>query len=393
MPKTLTKYNYIIIVTIPCYKTMSKRLFLVFVLVLTVGFFTRAFAFAQEVPVSMQSQSISRAEAVALLLNADPLLLERVRWFASHMPPLSLFSDVDQKQWYAPYLETAFEEGLVEGTTDGLFHPEDTLKEEEAIALVSHYKKTMAETATSYVTISTSQGNRLNKIVSEAGANNIKMPFPVRPGQNISRQNFFDMIASAGVQNPQAIVIAVIPVTTQFVATSQPIQPVTNQPVITNNPSTDDPNAAANASAKAFAISMPSLAIKDLTISHPTDLTHDGLLAPLQAGVGHLFSYPGQGGKILIYGHSSSYPWDVSQFTKIFRQINKLAVGDKVYITYNGTLYTYQVTFKQTVPAADTSTYQQEGKEELILYTCWPPDSIKQRYLVHADLVTTVAVK
>jgi LPXTG-site transpeptidase (sortase) family protein len=62
-------------------------------------------------------------------------------------------------------------------------------------------------------------------------------------------------------------------------------------------------------------------------------------------------------------------------------------------VNYHGTVYTYQVTLKQTVPANDTSAYNQEGKEELILYTCWPPDSIKQRYLVHADLVETLAAK
>lgn len=377
---------------------MSKRLLFVTVLVLTVGFFTSAFAFAQEASQPQLSRpTLSRAEAVALLLNADNGSIDRVRWFAGHMPPLPLFSDVDQTQWYAPYLEAAFENGLIEGNADLLFRPDSPLNQEEAITLAMRYKKIAGPDTGVYLTIPTAQGNRLNKIISEAQANNIALPFPVRPEQPVTEAVFHDMIASAGVQNPEMLTIANIPVTTQFrmVASADPVsQPV--NPVNAGNPLTADllsPPVTDNAANTYFAISMPALGVNDLVITHPTDLSHNGLLAPLKTGVGHLFSYPGQGGKILVYGHSSSYPWDVSEYAKIFRQINKLAIGDKVYVNYHGTLYTYQVTHKQTVNANDTNAYAQEGKEELILYTCWPPDSVKQRYLVHADLVEVVAQK
>jgi sortase A len=105
-----------------------------------------------------------------------------------------------------------------------------------------------------------------------------------------------------------------------------------------------------------------------------------------------LFSLPGTNGKILVYGHSSSYAWDKSNFTKIFRTVNQLKAGDKVYITYSGKQYTYEVTFQEQVNPADTSRYSGAG-EELLLYTCWPPDSIKTRLLVHAKPVGTVAQK
>jgi LPXTG-site transpeptidase (sortase) family protein len=117
-------------------------------------------------------------------------------------------------------------------------------------------------------------------------------------------------------------------------------------------------------------------------------------MEPLQNGVGHLFSTPGGGGKVLIYGHSSGYPWDKSQYTKIFRKINELQTGDKVYVTYDGKLNVYEVTYEESVPASDTSRYNDDGKgEELILYTCWPPDSISQRYLVHAVPVQKIALR
>src|SRR5690606_16519551 len=88
---------------------------------------------------------------------------------------------------------------------------------------------------------------------------------------------------------------------------------------------------------KQFTISIPKAGIENLTVTHPDGpLSSDGILAPLQNGVGHLFSYPGGGGKIMVYGHSSGYPWDVSEYTKIFRKINELNPGDKIYIDYAG---------------------------------------------------------
>lgn len=179
---------------------------------------------------------------------------------------------------------------------------------------------------------------------------------------------------------------------------SQPV--VSNQPTYVPNPPGSQPVSSdddfddfnpgdypspADPNDGYFAIAIPSLGITDLRISHPTDVTtQNGLLAPLQNGVGHLFSYPGNGGTVLVYGHSSSYSWDVSEYTKIFRQINKLKPGDRVYIAYGGETHEYEVTHSQTVDASDMSAYQENNGEKLILYTCWPPDSVSQRYLVHA---------
>ncbi len=151
-------------------------------------------------------------------------------------------------------------------------------------------------------------------------------------------------------------------------------------------PSVHGTSLAQYVSAKPFAITMPTLGITDLGIEHPADASDaTSLLAPLQRGVGHLFAYPGEGSTVLVYGHSSNYPWDVSGFAKIFRGINKLKVGEQVYVTYGGTFIVYQVTGHQTIPAGDLASVSASGDgEELVLYTCWPPDQVTQRYLVRA---------
>jgi LPXTG-site transpeptidase (sortase) family protein len=419
---------------------MKQRLLLLALSTVLLASTSTAFA-------STQTTGVTRAGAVALLLNSDASDLARVRWYATHMPPMPLFKDVDQTQWYAPYVEVAFEQGLVTGNASATFRPGAALTQSEAITLMTRFKQIETPSAGVFLSLSPIKANPLVATASQAANLGIRVPANIDANAPVSKDDLFAMMQSTGVANPSQIQIAMIPVRmplplnvidTTMVAMNDPapaqpqpthtttLKPITQNtstfhapqyvaPIVYHAPQNPTPKPPSTflaqvvppahatqtasiadepyASTKPFAITMPSLGIKDLSINHPTDLSHDGLLVPLKVGVGHLFSYPGQGGTILIFGHSSSYPWDVSQYTKIFRQINKLQVGDKIYITYQKTLFVYQVTYKVTVPSNDMTAYAQQGHEELILYTCWPPDSIKQRYLVHASPVQVIALK
>lgn len=364
-------------------------------------------AVAQGVP-----PPITRAGAVALLVQADPALKMRAEWYDRHMPPISLFYDVDQGLWYAPYIEAAFEAGIVTGTDENReFRPGDLLKSEEAIAFVNRAKAHRDPAAAAGI-VAGLQGNWVDQTIATARAYGVALPAQIRLGEPVTRDELHAMYGSIGLPNtaqialtirvtPPPVVAVVPPPPAVTPPAARPVTPPAARPVVPPaRPVTPPPSTPPStgtrpqyASSKFFSVTIPAAGIKDLTITHPANATtSQGLLAPLQAGVGHLFSYPGKGGKILVYGHSSSYPWDVSGFTKIFRQINTLNAGDKIYVTYNGKMYVYQVTHETVVPATDTSAYRGGGGEELILYTCWPPDDIKQRYLVHAKPVETVAL-
>lgn len=364
------------------------------------------------------NSTITRAGAVAVIISANASNMPRVRFLAAHMPPLALFRDVDQTHWYAPYIEVAFEQGIVTGNADGLFRPNDPLTQADAVALsIREHEATYGNDGVFLTIASGESQDATQRFLAQANYDEIRLPSTFIASAPITRGDLFPMLQSAGINHPEHTEVAYIPVgsdpasrnsTTATTANSNPntnhvLRAVTNQPryvaptapILANVTSTyaqTQPSVIAQAVqpvSSQFSISMPSLGIDSLAISHPSDYSHDGLLVPLRTGVGQLFSYPGQGGKILIYGHSSGYPWDVSQYTKVFRQINRLQVGDIVTINYNGTAYSYRVTVKKTVPASDNSAYAQAGKEELVLYTCWPPDSIKERYLVFAEPVTT----
>jgi len=338
---------------------------------------------------------LNRAEALKVILNLDGASQTRVTWYRQHMPQLALFTDVDQSAWYAPYVETAFEKGMVTGYSDGSLRPGQLLRVEEAVTLlmrsIGDDKKTTGEPADLSLYMENRSGEWFTSAINAAIRRNLIMHYGrLRLGTAITRGQFFDMAYRLHVLRTSNAAAFTGDEPAQVSAPPPPVTLLQNPPTRTLTT-----NTVPYASEKYFAVAMPTLGVSDLTITHPQDpFSKDGILAPLQYGVGHLFSYPGAGGKIMVYGHSSGYPWDVSQFTKVFRQINKLNVGDRVYVTYAGTLYTYEVSYKETVDATNTSAVNDNGSgEELILYTCWPPDSISQRYLVHALPVGAVALR
>lgn len=352
---------------------------------------------------------LNRAEAVKVIVQANTALQKQVEIYKNNMPPLPLFADVLQNYWYAPHVEAAFASGIVQGYPDGTFRGSRLLSIEEAVTLLI---RSTGETQGSQTTallsanISNASNTWFTPYINTAIQRNLVMPQQtLRLGQAITRGQFFDMvyrqmfIASTG--QTAFTETAPVPVTTQPITAvnlsvnSQPSGVAIRAPQPQAQPTTVSLVNNPNASEKYFAISMPSLGITDLSIIHPQDpFSSKGLLDPLKNGVGHLFSYPGGGGKVMIYGHSSGYPWDVSKYTKIFRRVNELNIGDKIYVTHEGKLHTYEVSYEQTIDAKDTSPFSDSGTgEELILYTCWPPDSIAQRYLVHAKKIEEVALR
>lgn len=339
------------------------------------------------------SDPVNRAEALKIILLAQNKYALEVKKVKSSMPPLSLFPDVSQAQWYAPYIEVGFRNGLIKGYLDGRFWPQGGVKVAEAAAMVTRsYKET-----TDTVAFRTSEDlpNEQNQWYSAPvstllGRNAVMAGSRLSAGNYMTRGQLFDMVYRMRQVHLQRVAS---------------FQGAGSVPVFSVSGGTPSPTAASvvsqtNSSAqfaskKPFAISIPSIGIVDLTITHPEDpYTQNGVLDPLQQGVGHLFAYPGNGSKIMIYGHSSGYPWDLSKFTKIFRTINEVNVGTQIFVTYEGKLHVYQVTEKKTIPANDKMAFEPDEKgEQLVLYTCWPPDSISQRYLVFAMPVETIALK
>lgn len=347
-------------------------------------------------------EPITRGEAIKIMLDMREETRAQVERRRGGLSRLPLFLDVPPDDPIAPYAETAFVLRITSGFSDRTLRPSDAIPAEEAIALLMRAHRQGGE-------LSDGDSEWYAQFVRAALRKNlIGDPRSMRVGQAITRGRFFDMayrigvlirdnldtfpwpVANAGpMRNERGPGAGAAAGASRHVAA----RPAENGRVVVASPANDQGTINGFRSSRDFAITIPSLGILDLAIAHPDDTqSKEGLLAPLRDGVGHLFSYPGRGGKIMIYGHSSGYAWDVSQYTKIFRQVNKLKEGDRVYVTFGGNLFEYAVTGQQTIAPADAGPFSGEG-EELILYTCWPPKSIKKRLIVRATPVETVAVR
>ena len=348
---------------------------------------------------------LTRAEGLKVILELEGSHADVIEKLQQSMPPMPLFADVDQTAWYAAYVEAGFRTGIVVGYPDGTFRPEEPLRVEEAVALLmrayridgpeddAHYSSSIDNRAGEWFTGSVNAAIDRNLFSSRE---------VLRLGYVITRGQFFDVAYRMGVVAHDSLTAYDKPEPEIDAALQPSPAPVVQQrqDTTTYGPQaplpqarSDDGNLTQFASDKFFSVTIPALGIKDLTVTHPADpFTSDGILAPLQSGVGHLFGYPGGSSTVLIYGHSSGYPWDLSQYTKIFRTVNGLKPGNRVFVTYNRHLYVYQVSRSESVPAGDLASLGSNG-EELILYTCWPPDSISKRYLVHAMPIQTIALQ
>ena len=334
---------------------------------------------------------ISRVEALTAILRSRERFAPTIVWLQENLPAIPLFPDIEQASWYAPYVEAGYLRGIVTGYPNGTFRPSYLLTTEEAVVMLMRIYR--EEGRLPVFLSSDDLQNTPGEWFSDANSQAIDRNF-VRSGERLSlgkpitRGAFFSLLQRAH-EATERHQYAYIDAAAPAIAQQPPLSVTPSSPV----PFTAGSVSLAYASDKPFAITIPKLNIHDLSIIHPTNpFDPKGILEPLQWGVGHLFSYPGSQGKTMIYGHSSSYAWDVSEYSRIFRQVNKLTPGDRIYITYEGSLYVYESTGHSIVDADDTSPFDEDGTEEVILYTCWPPDSIKQRYLVHLSPVETVAL-
>jgi LPXTG-site transpeptidase (sortase) family protein len=94
---------------------------------------------------------------------------------------------------------------------------------------------------------------------------------------------------------------------------------------------------------------------------------------------------PGNAGSTVIIGHSSSNSLS-SKYGKVFAGLNRLVSGDQVLVHYGNKDYIYTITRKNTGTVNELSALGLN--DDLILGTCWPIGTDKERIIVGAKLVT-----
>lgn len=111
-------------------------------------------------------------------------------------------------------------------------------------------------------------------------------------------------------------------------------------------------------------------------------------LEALKKGVAHTggTAFPGEGGHIFLFAHSTDYFWNVGNYNAVFYLLYKLEQGDEVDLYFQGQRYVYQVVGKQIVdPSQVEYITRKTNKEFITLQTCWPLGTTLQRLLVFAS--------
>ncbi|MBD3330858.1 sortase [Candidatus Peregrinibacteria bacterium] len=109
--------------------------------------------------------------------------------------------------------------------------------------------------------------------------------------------------------------------------------------------------------------------------------------AALQNGVVHYpgTSIPGEGGNVVITGHSSYFPWDAGRFKDVFALLHDVVIGDKIVVYYNQDKYVYEVSEIKVVLPGDIEVLRQDIGDKLTLLTCTPVGTNLKRLIIVAD--------
>lgn len=110
-------------------------------------------------------------------------------------------------------------------------------------------------------------------------------------------------------------------------------------------------------------------------------------LSALQKGVAHAMgtAFPGEGGHIFLFAHSTDYFWNVGTYNAVFFLLHKLEKGDEIDLFFKGQRYKYQVIDTAIVdPSQVEYLTRKTNLEFLTLQTCWPPGTTLKRLLVFA---------
>ncbi len=135
-----------------------------------------------------------------------------------------------------------------------------------------------------------------------------------------------------------------------------------------------------------FGIVIPKIGVNAKVIPNVPPDNPKEFTKALKVGVAHAAgsAFPNQEGVIFIFGHSTDFTWNVARYNALFYQIKDLEIGDEINLFYGGQRYLYKVKEKRIVAASDTSFLGNPSGKLLILQTCWPPGTTKERLLIFA---------
>jgi len=140
-----------------------------------------------------------------------------------------------------------------------------------------------------------------------------------------------------------------------------------------------------------FSIIIPKIDVNTKIIKNVDPLNSDEYLSKLKDGVVHskTSGLPNDKVPTFIFAHSSNSFYDDGDYNSIFYLLYKLKRGDVFYLVYNKRVYRYVVQDLKKVDKHRTDYLRSDKRDSsVILMTCWPPGTDKERLLVFGKLVS-----
>ena len=136
-----------------------------------------------------------------------------------------------------------------------------------------------------------------------------------------------------------------------------------------------------------FSVIIPKIGANSKVLSNIDASNEKIYLDALNKGVAQAAgtAYPGEGGHIFLFAHSTDYFWNVGTYNAVFYILYKLEKGNEIDLFYKGQRYVYKVVGKEVVnPDQVQYLTRKTNREFLTLQTCWPLGTTLKRLLVFA---------
>ena len=136
-----------------------------------------------------------------------------------------------------------------------------------------------------------------------------------------------------------------------------------------------------------FSVVIPKIGANARVVSNVDTSNEREYAEALKKGVAQAqgTAFPGEGGHIFLFAHSTDYWWNVSTYNAVFYLLGKLVKGDDINIFYKGERFMYRVVDSKIVDPSEVEYITRKTNEEfLTLQTCWPLGTTFKRLLVFA---------
>jgi sortase A len=156
-----------------------------------------------------------------------------------------------------------------------------------------------------------------------------------------------------------------------------------------NTPIIITPDSGGKVGAEPMII-IPKIGVQAPVVYSEKSYDENKVEAALEHGTLHYgtTALPGQIGNVSILGHSSNNVFTPGAYKYVFVNLDRLDVGDTIYLNYKGQRFTYKVSVAhKVVPPNDVSVIAPTTKPIVTLITCTPAGTNLNRLIVQAEQI------